>query len=281
MAEQPVTDARVPVTVVVLTLNEEARIERVLRSVDWADERLVVDSGSCDATIELAKRAGAKVVRQAWLGYAAQREKGFDLARNDWVMYLDADEIVSTRLGESVRRVMRSQPDPRDAFAMRRRGDFLGILLDNPQRRKRLLEFVRLFNRRESGFDTSVLVHEVVRVVGKTHLLDGDLIHWRGYTVDEYAVAFNRYASLEAEELDRLGKQASPSAIALRPVVRFVWLYVRKGAWRHGTRGLIYAGLKAMNEFLRYAKHWERHNAPPCPHPPPGMYDDDGNWGRP
>jgi hypothetical protein len=89
------------------------------------------------------------------------------------------------------------------------------------------------------------------------HVLDGALLHWNDLSVDELAALFNRYATDEARELDRLGVRARPADVALRPVARFLWLYVRRGELRLGMRGLVHAGLKAVSEFLRYAKLWE------------------------
>jgi (heptosyl)LPS beta-1,4-glucosyltransferase len=147
--------------------------------------------------------------------------------------------------------------DPADGYAVDRRGDFLGVVLPNQARRAKRRGFVRLYNRTRSRWDEAMPVHEVVRVPGRLHALDGILLHWNDLTLDELATLFNRYATVEAEDLHRRGVRAGPLALLGRPVLRFLWLYLARGEARLGTRGLIHAALKATSEFLRYAKLWE------------------------
>jgi (heptosyl)LPS beta-1,4-glucosyltransferase len=250
----------IPVTVIVLTLNEELVIKRALRSVKWAGELMVVDSGSTDRTREEAREEGAVVIDQEWLGWARQRQTAAARARHEWVFFLDADEIVTPRLAESIRDAFSVDPDPRDGFSMDRRGDFLGVLLPNESRAAKRRSFVRIYNRRCSGWKLDD-VHEEVELAGRGCPLQGVLLHWRGYQLDEYIPVFDRYATVEAASLHRRGVRASGSFILLRPIMRFGWLYFIRGDWRLGTRGLIHAMLKSFQEFLRYAKLWERDNA--------------------
>ena len=260
-----------PVTVIILTKNEEAFVDWCIGSVRWADEILVIDSQSTDRTREIAESLGARVVVQPWLGWAGQLTKAISLAKNDWILNLDADEIVTPELARSIQAAMR-QPDPRDGYAIDRRGDFLGVLLPNESRRSRKLNFVRLFNRTQSAYDTTMKVHEEVRFPGKATLLEGVLLHWRGLTLDELISVFNRYATVEAEVLDERGKRATARDIALWPVLRFLWSYLAKGGFRLGTRGLMHSVLKGVRDYMRYAKLWERQNAVQQRHPPAHLY---------
>ena len=248
---------RAPVSVVVCTLDEAGVIERCLASVAWADERLVLDSGSTDATRELAAAAGAVVQEQPWLGFSAQKNHAARLASHDWVLSLDADEIVTDGLRASIERVLEGPLDPADGYVVDRRGDFLGAILPNQARRSKRRTLVRLYNRTRSAWDESMAVHEVVRVPGRSRPLTGRLLHVNEFTVDEFATLFNRYATLEAAELHRQGVRAGAGTIVVRPVLRFLWHYVARGEARMGTRGVIHAGMKAVSEFLRYAKLWE------------------------
>lgn len=260
------------VSIVILTKNEAEYIGRCVRSVCWADEVLVIDSGSTDGTREIAASLGATVYEQEWLGYSGQRNRGIELAKHDWIMMIDADEIVTPELRDSILKVLHGTMNPQDGYYVDRRGDFLGILLPNIQRPSRVRGFVRLFHRKHSGFDPETLVHEVVLVPGQHLPLPGVLLHWRGFTMEEYIPQFNRYATLEAQQLDKEGKTATAFTIFFRPILRFLWLYIYKREFRLGTQGLIHAMLKASNEFMRYAKLWEMHNVPRTIQPPSHLY---------
>jgi (heptosyl)LPS beta-1,4-glucosyltransferase len=260
------------ISVVILAKNEEPVIERCIRSVAWADEIVVVDSGSTDRTRELATALGAQVYDQPWLGYAAQRNRGIELAQHDWIFMLDCDEVVTATLGWSIRSVLQSQPDPKDGFAVNRRGDFYGELLPNYLPRHRQLNFVRLFHRQYSGYDPTMKVHEEIRYPGKAHSLPGVLIHWRAYMMDEYITSINRYAGIEADVLNQKGVKANGVKIILRPLLRFIWCYIIKCEFRLGTRGLTHALLAAVGEYIRYTKLWELQSAPRVLHPPVALY---------
>ncbi len=259
-------------TVIVMTKNEEQFIERCVRSVSWADEVLVLDSCSSDKTREIAASLGANVYEQEWLGWPSQRNKAVSLAKNDWVFFVEADEIVTPELARSIQEVMSGPMDERDAYSVDRRGDFYGILLPNMSNKRRIRNFLRLFNKHYSAYDPTMKVHEEVRFPGKAIPLKGVLIHWRAYMMDEYITAFNRYATTEAEVLNERGRRASGIRIFFWPILRFLWNYVAKGGARLGTRGLIHAMLQATAEYIRYAKLWEMQNATHTPHPPTHVY---------
>ncbi len=259
------------VSAVLITKNEAVFLERCLASLAWADEIVVLDSGSDDATQETAKSLGATVYEHAWLGWSQQKNHAASLAKHDWVFFLEADEIVSPELAHDIKRVLSSAMDSRDGYSVNRRGDFLGILLPNEARSSKQRAYIRLYNRTHSGFDLAAKVHEEVKIPGKSLALKGVLLHWRGYVMDEYITAFNRYATLEASELAEQGKKATSGLVFMRPILRFLWLYVYKQGFRLGTRGLIHAMLKATSEYIRYAKLWEMQNTSRTLHPPKGI----------
>lgn len=261
-------------SVIILTKNEEQFIERCVKSVRWADEVLVIDSCSLDRTREIAASLGANVYKQEWLGWPGQRNKAISLAKNDWVFFLECDEIVTPELAHSIKEAMNGPMDERDAYSVDRRGDFYGILLPNMSRASKRRNFTRLFNRQYSNFDMAMKVHEEVRFPGKAIPLSGVLLHWRGYMMDEYILVFNRYATAEAEMLQERGCRANGLTIFLRPILRFLWCYLAKGGFRFGTRGIIHAMLKATSEYIRYAKLWEMQNVTRTIHPPADIYQD-------
>jgi (heptosyl)LPS beta-1,4-glucosyltransferase len=258
-----------PISVVVLTKDEEDFIERCMRSVAFANEVVVVDSGSTDRTREIAAAKGATVIEQPWLGWSNQRNRGAAAARNDWIFQLEADEVVTAELRESIRAVLSGPMDPRDGYALERRSEFLGALMPNEARRSKRRSFVRLFNRTQSRYNPEQLVHEEVLIAGRSIPLDGALLHWRGLTLDEIGAVFNRYGTVEAEMLDGRGVRSGSLKIFGRPILRFLWCYVRKGGFRHGARGLMWAMMKATGEYYRYSKLWERQHLPePAVNPP-------------
>jgi glycosyltransferase involved in cell wall biosynthesis len=260
---------RQPLTIAILTKNEEALIERAIRSCAWADEVLVLDSGSTDRTRELAERAGARVVQQPWLGWRGQHQKAVELASHDWVMKLDADEIITAQLAHSIEAALSADPDPHDGFALERAEEFLGEFMPNSRRQSRRQGFVRVFNRRFSEWDPDVLIHERVRVAGQCHMLDGQLLHWRNPTYQRMVETYNSNAEVEARMVVKEQPDGPSVALILfKPLLRFGWIYFLRGGWRCGMRGYLYAATRAMGEFITLAKAWELTHAKPRIHPP-------------
>jgi glycosyltransferase involved in cell wall biosynthesis len=262
---------RQPLTIAILTKNEELLIERAIRSCAWADEVLVLDSGSTDRTCEIATRAGARVEQQPRLGWRGQHQRAVDLASHDWVMKIDADEIITPALARSIDVALSANPDPRDGFVLDRAEEFLGEFIPNPRRHSRRMTFVRVFNRLHSQWDPDVLIHERVKVAGKCHMLEGQLLHWRNPTMARMVDTYNKNADVEAKMLIK-DHPNGPSALTIvfKPLLRFGWTYFLRGGWRGGMRGYLYAATRAMAEFLSLAKAWELQNAKPRLHPPAG-----------
>jgi glycosyltransferase involved in cell wall biosynthesis len=260
---------RQPLTIAILTKNEELLIERAIRSCSWADEVLVLDSGSTDRTCEIAVRTGARVEQQPWLGWRGQHQRAVDLAKHDWVMKIDADEIITPALARSIDAALSANPDPRDGFVLDRAEEFLGEFIPNPRRHSRRMTFVRVFNRLHSMWDPDVLIHERVKVAGKCHMLDGQLLHWRNPTIARMVDTYNKNADVEAKMLIKEHPNGpSVFTIVFKPLLRFGWTYFLRGGWRGGMRGYLYAATRAMAEFLSLAKAWELQNAKPRLHPP-------------
>jgi (heptosyl)LPS beta-1,4-glucosyltransferase len=263
---------KTPISIVIIVKNEEAFIGRCLSSVEWADEAIVVDSGSTDSTLEIAEEMGARVFYQDWLGWAKQKDFGVSVATYDWVLILDADEIVTSELALSIHRTISQLPDEKNAYACRHPLDFLGILTVGAS--KNHLETVRLFNRKFSRFDTSLKVHEKVICEGEILPLDGDLIHWRGRTMSEYMDSINFYTTIEANILHEKGVRSTPIKIFVRPILKFIWGFIIHRQYRYGGRGLILALLSSMSDYFRYAKLWEIDHAPRLLNPPGNIYTD-------
>ena len=155
---------------------------------------------------------------------------------------------------------------------MLRREEFLGTLLPDMRRRAKRDSFVRLFNRTKSGWNPDLPIHEEIVCPGVLRQLRGDMLHWRNYSIGRQLETLNRNADIEARMLVNRSSATLLAGIALRPILRFGWLYVRCGLWRHGRRGYVMAGLQAFAEFLRHAKAWEAKSVPERRDPPPDVW---------
>ena len=257
-----------PISVVTLTKNEARHIGRCLASVAWADDRIVVDSGSTDGTQAIAHALGANVIQQTWLGFVPQRQRGVEAARHDWVLFLDADEVVDAELAKAIQDTIAAGPNPDDGFAVNRRDEFFGVLFPNLKNRARRAAFVRMFNRRRSHGNPDHLIHEEVKFPGRSIELPGVLLHWRSFKLAEQLHRYITNADLEATQMAQLGKRASALKLLGWPVLRFLWVYVARGGWRMGEAGLVVALMIAHAEFLRWATLWERQKAKHLADPP-------------
>lgn len=268
-------------SVVIITFNEEANLGRTLASVlplvsDGKGEIIVVDSGSTDRTVEIARSHGAKVFVEEWKGYAAQKNSGIDRACGDWILSLDGDEEVDAEL----RKELIGQRDdelpsapaewcltmhsgnldyPKDApigFLIRRKNYFLGRWMKHggfwPDSK------LRLFRRSAGRFEDRA-VHEDIRVDGPTRLIPhGALIHHSYPTLSDYIDHMNRYSSLGAEMVVAKGKVGFNFInIALRPLFTFIYNYLVRFGFLDGREGLLLHLYHAVYVSWKYAKVWE------------------------
>lgn len=251
---------RQPLSVAIITLNAASQLAACLDSVAFADEIVVVDSGSTDGTQALAEAKGARVLQQAWLGFGPQKQYAVDAARHDWVLCLDADERVSAELRRSIENAL-SAPSTA-AYRFPRCNRFLG----------RYLKFgegypdwsLRLFDRRHARWSDDA-VHEKVLADGPVAQLDGDLLHDSAESLASYLTKQNRYTTLAAEMAIAAGKRSSPGRIAFSPLVRFIKFYLIRQGFRDGLPGLIHIAIGCFNSFLKYAKMFERQKASSTP----------------
>ena len=240
--------ARPRLSVILITLNEAHGLERCLRSVDFADEIVVVDSGSTDDTVALARAAGARVAVQAdWPGFGRQKNRALDLATGDWVLSIDADEVVTPGLRDAILAAVRA-PGHADAFRIRRRSCFAG----KPLRFGDWLgdRVVRLFRRGRARFSDDV-VHERLVHDGPAPVLDGLLMH---YTVDSLADALDkarRYALDGAPGVAARGRGGLASALG-HAGWTFLRGYVLRGGFLDGRLGLVLAWCNASGTWQRY-----------------------------
>ena len=261
------------ITATVLTCNEASLIARCVDALGWTDEVLVLDSGSTDATREIATRHGAIVHAQPWLGWVGQHKASVELATNDWILVVDADEIVTPELANSILAAMSADPDPKDGYVVERRDELFGELMPNMRRRSKQNTFVRLFNRRHSNFRSDDLIHETIVCPGRYLPLAGTLLHWRNVTFTKQMLKDLENAELEAEQMVTRHARVGALHLIARPLARFGWCYLVKRAYLHGPVGLMYSLMIAHAEFLRTARAWERLHTRPVRDPPPGVWN--------
>lgn len=243
---------RVPLSVTLITLNAAAQLEACLKSVAFADEIVVVDSGSSDDTVALARRYGARVIHRDWLGFGAQKQFAVTQAAHDWVLCLDADERVSPELQASIEAVLVA-PD-RCAYRFPRCNRFLGRYLRHGEGYPDWS--LRLFDRRHGHWSDDA-VHEKVVVTGEVGTLPGDLLHESAETLATYLAKQNRYTSLAAEEAVGRGRRANAAKIVLSPLLRFIKFYLLRGGFLDGLPGLVHVSIGCFNSFSKYAKMLE------------------------
>ena len=238
-----------PLSVILITQNAAAQLPECLASVAFADEVVVVDSGSSDGTAEIAARYGARVVAREWLGFGRQKQFAVEQAAHDWVLCLDADERVSPELAASLVRALEAPAAP--VYRMARCNRFLGRWLRHGEGYPDWSP--RLFDRRQARWSDDA-VHEKVLYAASPGTLQGDLLHDSAEDLGRYLEKQNRYTSLAAQELHRHGRRAGLAELALSPLLRFFKFYLLRLGFLDGLPGLVHISIGCMNSFTKYAK---------------------------
>ena len=242
----------IPVSVVIVTKDEEKNIEDALRSAADAQEIVIVDSFSTDRTVEICRRYTDRVFQHAWSGYARQKQLAVDHAQGPWVLILDADERITPELREEITRAI--QDTGYDGFSMPRRNYFLGKWIKHsgwwPD------STLRLFRKERGGLEDRE-VHEKVVVNGRVGQLNAPLEHYTYRTISEYVRKMEVYSSLAAKEIRKKGRPGIMSLIA-KPFFTFFKMYVLRLGFLDGVHGLVLGVLYGYYTFLKYAKTWEQ-----------------------
>ena len=246
------SSAHAPLSAVLITRNAAAQLEPCLASLAFADEIVVVDSGSEDATRDLAARRGARVIEHAWLGFGRQKQFAVDAASHDWVLCVDADERVSEVLAASIRRALEAPgAQAPTVYRMARRNRFLGRWLAHGEGSPDWSP--RLFDRRAARWSDEP-VHEKVLYATTPGTLEGDLLHDSAETLAGYLDKQNRYTTLAAEQLFADGRRAGALQLIASPLVRFLKFYLFRLGFLDGVPGLVHIAIGCINSFVKYAK---------------------------
>ena len=238
------------ISATLITFNEEKNVARVIESLRCCDEILVLDSGSNDRTVEIASKLGARVVESSWHGYAAQKNIAVELAANDWVLALDADESLSEALEAEIWHIKKTGPEF-DGYTVPRLPQYLGRWILHggwyPDRK------VRLFDRRKAKW-VGKYVHESVKVEGSVGHLKSNLLHFTCSSLSEHLRSMDRYTTLAAQEIVECEKQVRFSQLLFHPFWTFFRGYVLEMGFLDGYEGLAIAYMASLYNFVKYAK---------------------------
>ena len=251
-------------SVAIITLNEERNLPQTLASVRFADEVIVLDSGSTDRTTEIAREYGAHVIYEPWKGFAQQKNSAIDKCTGTWILSLDADEELSPELQREIDALLRGKPGA-DAYMLRRRNLFLGKWMRHggfyPDPK------LRLFRRHQANAVPSARfterpVHETMAFGGSLETLQHDLIHHAYPTIESYIEHMDRYSTLGAQIVVQRGDTGKSlyaffHNILLVPFFTFLWNYIFRLGFLDGREGLLLHLYHSTYTSWKYAKAWQ------------------------
>ena len=241
------------VTATVITRNEADHIAAALQSVSWADEIVVVDSGSTDGTVAIARQQAARVEVRDWPGYSAQKNYAAGIASNDWILSLDADERVTPELAAEIRALLAGGPAAR-GYRMPRVAWYLGRWIRSTDWYPDYQ--LRLYDRR-AGQWNGRRVHESVELQGTPGQLRHELQHYAYRDLSHHLATIDRYTTLAAEQWLAEGRTTNGLELLVHPRLAFVRNYLLRGGFRDGEPGLLISKLNSYYVFLKLAKLWE------------------------
>ncbi len=240
---------KLPISLVIVTLNEEKNIGRCLKSAPWADEILVLDSGSQDRTTEIAQNLGARVFSEPWRGYGPQKHRAAELAKNDWVFAIDADEEISADLSAEIVKKF-SQLNSSTAYRIPRKSFYLGRWILHggwyPDFQ------TRLFHRRFHQWNDQV-IHEKVEAKSQENF-SFSILHYVFRDVSQHVITNNRYSELQAQQHLANGGKFSWFKFLTKPMSKFLECYFLKLGFLDGFAGYFIAVSAAYSVFIRWAK---------------------------
>ena len=234
---------------VIIAKDAADRLPACLSSLDFCDEILVVDSGSDDATVGIARAAGARVIETHWRGYGPQKQFAVGQAAHDWVLCVDADERVSDALRAAILAVLPASTF--FAYRLARCNRFMGRYLRHGEGYPDWN--LRLFHRAHARWSDDA-VHEHVIADGPVGTLAGDLLHDSAESLERYLEKQNRYSSLAAEAALARGERSSAARLLLSPLARFFKFYVLRQGFRDGLPGLAHILIGCWASFAKHAK---------------------------
>jgi glycosyltransferase involved in cell wall biosynthesis len=242
---------KIPLSVAIITKDEEANLPGCLKSVAFARQIVVIDSGSADGTLEIARDFGCDVFTEPWKGFGPQKQMAIDRCREPWVLVLDADERIPLETEKAIRQVASGGECGAPGYSFPRKNFFQGRWIRHmgwwPDR------ITRLF-RNGRGRMTEAAVHEAVDVSGQVVSLDAPIEHYTESRLSEILKKIDRYSTLAAEEAFREGRRSSVWGAIARAELTFCQDYILRLGFLDGRQGLVLSVTDAVNKFFKYAK---------------------------
>ncbi|WP_199610378.1 glycosyltransferase family 2 protein [Flocculibacter collagenilyticus] len=244
--------SKLPISVFIVAQDEEAHIEKVLQSVQCMDEVILVDSGSTDRTLEIAKKYDVKIYHHAWQGYAKQKQYAMSLCSNEWVLNLDGDEVLNPSIIARFKQIIEN--DECDSVRFWRNDWFIGQRLSRFTKRP---NNHRLYKKSKSRFDETNLAHESAIVDGKELFINEEFDHFGYSTVEVITQKNNQYSTLKAQEKFNKSKRYSTLKLLLIFPITFLQKYLIHGQCFSGRRGFILAVMASYYAFMKEAKLYQ------------------------
>jgi glycosyltransferase involved in cell wall biosynthesis len=239
-----------PVSATVITFNEERNIDAALQSLSWADEIVIVDSGSTDQTLEICRRHTNRILHREWTGYVEQKNFAVECARYDWIFSLDADERSSPELVREIAE-LRGAGLRSGGYRIPRVACFMGRWIRHgdwyPDYQ------LRLFDRRQGRWQGG-RVHESVRIEKDLGTLRGEIHHYTYHSLSDYLKRLEVYSTLAAADYLEKGKSSGPLKLVGNPLATFFKTYLLKRGFLDGVPGLLVAVMGSVSVFFKYAK---------------------------
>lgn len=246
---------KLPISVIIITKDEEHNIQELLYTLEDFSEIVVVDAESSDRTRELAERHGAKVFIRKWTNYSDQKQYAISLTKNDWIFSIDADERVTSELKEEIRKIFNNKIEY-NGFYIPRKNYFLGRWIRHSGWWPDYV--LRLFNKNFAKYD-SRLVHEKIIISGKTMKLNSPIEHYTYKTISQFIHKLDTYSYLASQEIlkNRPSRASLIINLLSRPLFTFIKMFILQRGYLDGRYGFYLACLYSFYTYLKYMRALE------------------------